>query len=126
MARKDVRINDLPYELDYVAYLDAVSVAAREMGSSLNKMCTLLGISASTISELRKGARGRRGMTANKLINIAAWSGVDIKPYVRDNDNAKMPISTLADQHPTSYPCALRVIEALREKLACRERPETR
>ena len=108
---------DLPYTLDYVAYLDAVSAAAREMGCSTARMCAHLGISHSAVSELRRDSRRRHNMRAAALINIMAWSGVDIKPFIVDNDRAGTRPSTLADIHPMNYAQALRVIEALREKL---------
>jgi hypothetical protein len=59
-------------------------------------------------------------LNANTLINIVAWSGVDVKPFVIDNDASSTPVTTLADVHPENYVDALRVIAALRERLSSR------
>jgi transcriptional regulator with XRE-family HTH domain len=111
---------DLPYALDYRAWLTAVKEALAEGGSNMNQMCQMLGISHGTLSNVRLGRNNKKSLNANTLINIVAWSGVDVKPFVIDNDASSTPVTTLADVHPENYVDALRVIAALRERLSSR------
>jgi hypothetical protein len=105
------RYKNLRYEFDYVGFAHAVERAFFEMEIRPAAACREIGLAHRAFCELKIGY----GCHSKILLNLAAYSGVNLMDFVRDVGKD----SALANPtEPRSYAEALVVIQALRAQLA--------
>lgn len=75
-------------KFDGTAYVKAVEAAAKEMGvRNLGQVADEVGTQRYTLYSIRGGRKGG-GMNASTLVALFDWSGVDPRPFLKEEDRA--------------------------------------